>query len=175
MVTHYTPASLYDHVHQATGHSGLPGIAWHGMAWHRDHSLNARFTTKDAHTSRPVSPGCAHGAICQASTDYRRIHRETTTLVGQQFFSDAYTHSTPSFGNNRYTHILTDLASGQHYPIYTKDHSSPELSVRIGAFFDLTPSSGSTAVEKGLPAQYLLFRQHSEGLYFSRLENYNFI
>ena len=35
--------------------------------------------------------------------------------------------------------------------------------------------SGSTAVEKGLPARYLLFRQHSEGLYFSRLENYNFI
>ena len=72
----------------------------------------------------------------QESTDYRRIHRETIILVGQQFSLDAYTHS--SFGNNRYTHILTDLASGQYYPIYTKDRSAPELSARIGAFFDLT-------------------------------------
>jgi hypothetical protein len=51
----------------------------------------------------------------------------------------AYTHSTPSFRNNRYTHILTDLASRQYYPMYTKDRSAPELSARIGAFFDLTP------------------------------------
>ena len=104
------------------------------MAWHCDHSLNARFTTKDAHTNRPVCPG-----MRQASTDYRRIHRETTTLVGEQFSLDAYTHSTPSFRNNRYTHILTDLAWGQYYPIYTKDRSSPELSACIRAFFDLTP------------------------------------
>ena len=26
-----------------------------------------------------------------------------------------------------------------------------------------------------MPARYLLFRQHSEGLYFSRVENYDFI
>ena len=145
MVTHYTPASLCDHVHQATGHPGLPG-----MAWHCDHSLNTRFTTKDAHTSRPICPGCAHGAMRQASTDYRRIHRDTTTLVGQQSSLDAYTHSTPSFRNYRYTHILTDLASGQYYPVFTKDRSASELCARIGAFFDLTPNG--TTIPLGLIA-----------------------
>ena len=35
--------------------------------------------------------------------------------------------------------------------------------------------SGTTAVKAGLPARYLLFRQHSGGLYFSRVENFNFI
>ena len=74
-----------------------------------------------------------------AITSTYRCYIPTTTLVGQQFSLDAYTHSTPSFRNNRYTHILTDLASGQHYPIYTKDRSAPELCARIGAFFDLTP------------------------------------
>jgi hypothetical protein len=132
------------------------------MAWHRDHSLNARFTTKDAHTSRPVCPGCAHGAMRQASTDYRRIHRETTTLVGQQFSLDAYTHSTPSFRNNRYTHILTDLASGQYYPVYTKDRSAPELCARIAAFFDLTPNG--TTIPLGLIASSGMTQRPTTGL-----------
>ena len=35
--------------------------------------------------------------------------------------------------------------------------------------------NGSMAVEDGLPAGYLLFRQHSEGLYFARVGNFNFI
>ena len=34
---------------------------------------------------------------------------------------------------------------------------------------------GTSALADGLPARYLLFRQHSEGLYFSRAENYYFI
>ena len=34
---------------------------------------------------------------------------------------------------------------------------------------------GSTALGKGMPARYLLFRQHSEGLYFPRVGNYIFI
>jgi hypothetical protein len=35
--------------------------------------------------------------------------------------------------------------------------------------------NGSMAVLDGLPANYLLFRQHSEGLYFARVGNFNFI
>ena len=34
---------------------------------------------------------------------------------------------------------------------------------------------GSSALSAGLTARYLLFRQHSDGLYFSRVENYNFV
>jgi hypothetical protein len=35
--------------------------------------------------------------------------------------------------------------------------------------------NGSMAVLDGLPAEYHLFRQHSEGLYFARVGNFNFI
>jgi nitroreductase len=35
--------------------------------------------------------------------------------------------------------------------------------------------NGSMAVLDGLPAEYLLFRQHSEGLYFAWVGNFNFI
>ena len=35
--------------------------------------------------------------------------------------------------------------------------------------------NGSMSVLDGLPAEYLLFRQHSEGLYFARVGNFNFI
>lgn len=36
-------------------------------------------------------------------------------------------------------------------------------------------STGAMALEAGLPANYLLFRQHSEGLYFARGDNFQFI
>ena len=35
--------------------------------------------------------------------------------------------------------------------------------------------NGSMAVLDGLPAEFLIFRQHSEGLYFARAANFNFI
>lgn len=35
--------------------------------------------------------------------------------------------------------------------------------------------NGSMAVNDGLPAEFLLFRQHSEGLYFARRENFDLI
>ena len=35
--------------------------------------------------------------------------------------------------------------------------------------------NGSMAASDSLPAEYLLFRQHSEGLYFARAGNFNFI
>ena len=93
--------------------------AWHGMA-PRPFSQCSLHHKRCTHLPSGLYKRCAHGAMRQASTDYHRIHRETTTLVGQQFSLDAYTYSIPSFRNNRYTHILTDLASGQYYPIYTK-------------------------------------------------------
>lgn len=34
---------------------------------------------------------------------------------------------------------------------------------------------GSSALSNGMPARYLLFRKHSEGLYFPRVGNYVFI
>ena len=45
------------------------------------------------------------------------------------------------------------------------------LQFHIHSRYDL----GTSALADGLPARYLLFRQHSEGLYFSRIGNYNFI
>ena len=64
----------------------------------------------------------------QASTDHRRQHREKPTVAGQQFSLDAYTHTSLSYRRSKYGDLLTDLATGQIYPLFTKDRSSEEVS-----------------------------------------------
>ena len=135
MVTSYTTPSLYDHVHQVTGHPGK-----HGMAWHRDNSENAAYNADDEAVPRPVCTACINGTMHQVPTDHRRVHRPPPTIPGQQFALDAFTHNVKSARHYRYCDLLTDLATGQTYPVFTKNRSADELATNMKTFFDIHPA-----------------------------------
>ena len=135
LVTSYVVPSLYDHVHLVTGHPGPVA-----MAWHQKHSTNAAYSTQDARQSRPVCTSCTYGGMHQTRTNHHRVHRVPTTFPGQQWVLDAYTHTHTSRRAYRYCDLLTDLATGRIYPIFTKDRSASELCHQISVFFVLHPS-----------------------------------
>ena len=110
------------------------------MAWHQKNSTNAGYTSKDASKSRPVCPSCVYGGMHQTRTSHHRQHRGQPTIPGQQFSLDAYTHTRASYRNHVYCDLLTDLATGRIYPIYTKDRSASELVTKVSIFFALHPS-----------------------------------
>ena len=135
LVTSYSVPSLYDHVHLVTGHPS-PSV----MAWHQENSTNAAFTPKDAAAPRPVCPSCAYGAMSETRTDHHRVHRTPTTIPGQQFALDAYDHTHKSHRRFIYCDMLTDLASGRIYPVFTKDRSAKELISQLSLFFAQYPA-----------------------------------
>ena len=135
LVTSYSVPSLYDHVHLVTGHPS-PSV----MAWHQKYSLNAAFTAKDAGMSRPVCQSCVYGSMHQTRTDHHRQHRLRTTIPGQQFTIDAYSHTRASYRRKLFCDLLTDTANGRIYPIFTKDRSSKELISQLSIFLALHPS-----------------------------------
>ena len=104
------------------------------MSWHQKNSINAGYTPKDAAVSRPVSSSCFYGAMHQTRTDRYRQHRSAPTVSGQQFSLDAYTYNRPSYRRHLYCDLLTDLATGRIYPLYTKDRSAPELVDKLSIF-----------------------------------------
>ena len=110
------------------------------MAWHQKHSTNAAYTFRDASLERPVCPACVYGSMHQTRTDHRRKHREPTTVAGQQFSLDAYSHNTVSYRRSKYCDLLTDLATGHVYPLYTKDRSSVDLCHQATMLFVSHPS-----------------------------------
>jgi hypothetical protein len=134
MVTSYTPPSKYDQVHRATNHPGKET-----MLWHRENSRNAAFTDVDAAASRPVCQCCVEATLRQTATDHRRIHRPLPTIAGQQFCMDAFSHNHKSLHGYRYCDLVTDLASRQVYPVFTKDRSAEELCERISVLFRSHP------------------------------------
>ena len=87
-VAQFKPVSLYDHIHQVTGHSGKKAIKWH-----RENSLNAKYTDKDESKGRGIRKGCVYGALSPTNTDQYREHREMPLIPGQCFSLDAYTHT----------------------------------------------------------------------------------
>ena len=87
-----------------------------------------------------VCPASVYGSMHQTRTDHRRKHREPTTVTGQQFSLDAYSHSTVSYRRSKYCDLLTDLATGQVYPLYTKDRSSLDLCHQGTMLFVSHPS-----------------------------------
>ena len=125
LVTSVHSSSTYDKLHGALLHPGEQG-----MAWHRQFTPGAAYTNKDAATPRPLCRACVEGSMRQASTDHLRIHRAPAHSFGTQFALDAYSHSHKSLRGYKYADIFTDLTTGRMYPVFTKDRSAPELSLR---------------------------------------------
>ena len=121
-------------MHQVTGHPGL-----HGMNWHQQHSTNAAYTHIDANTPRPVCTACLYGTMHQTSTDHRKVHRDPTTIPGQQFALDAFSNTKRSSRHHRHCDLFTDLATGQIFPVFTKDRSALELVTKTTIFFRTHP------------------------------------
>ena len=90
--------------------------------------------------SRPVCTSCVYGAMHRTRTDRYRQHRPKPTVT-EQFSLDASTHTRPLFYRHLYCDLLTDLATGRIYPLYTKDPSASELVDKLSIFFALHPSS----------------------------------
>ena len=134
LVTSHSVPSLYDHVHSVLGH---PGYA--GMAWHQKNTVNAAYTFRDASASRPVCASCVYGSMRQTNTDHRRQHREQPTVAGQQFSLDAYTHTSLSYRRSKYCDLLTDIATGQIFPLFTKDRSSEDICHQLTIFLVAHP------------------------------------
>lgn len=153
-----------------TGHPGL-----HGMSWHRQHSINAGFTSQDAAASRPVCPTCAYGSMHQANTNHLREHRPLPTIPGQQFVLDAYTNSTRSYRNYKYCDLLTDQATGQIYSIFTKSRTAEELCERIAVFFDMHPA-WQTAASPSTPRYVRVDPENNykSEMFLSLMSKYNY-
>ena len=126
----FRPISIYDHVHMITGHPGEKG-----MKWHRENSLNGKYTDNDLNRNRGVCQGCVYGGAHQTPTDPYRDHRPIPLIPGQCFTLDAYTHSTRSSRGHLYCDIFTDLATRRHYPVFTKDRSAHELCEKTRQLF----------------------------------------
>ena len=118
----FKPMSLYDHIHQVTGHCGVKG-----MKWHKENSLNAKYTDNDELKDRGICQGCVYGALSPTNTDQYRTHREIPLIPGQCFSLDAYTHTSKSSRGRKYCDLYTDLATRRIYPVFTKDRSGQEL------------------------------------------------
>ena len=121
-VAQFKPVSLYDHIHQVTGHSGKKAIKWH-----RENSLNAKYTDRDESKDRGICKGCVYGALSPTNTDQYREHREMPLIPGQCFSLDAYTHTSMSTRGRKYCDLYTDLGTRRIYPVFTKNRSAQEL------------------------------------------------
>ena len=77
----FRPKSLYDHIHNVTGHTGE-----RGMKWHRDNSLNGKYTDDDVDKHRGVCQGCVYGSLHQTRTDpYRDFGRNLAKNIRCEF------------------------------------------------------------------------------------------
>ena len=110
------------------------------MEWHQQHSKNAAYTLIDASTPRPVCTACTYGTMQQTSTDHRRQHRPNPTVPGQQFVLDAFTNIHLSSRHHKHCDLFTDLATGQTFPVFTKDRSAAELVSKATIFFQSHPA-----------------------------------
>ena len=109
------------------------------MNWHQKHSTNAAYTTTDTNTPRPLCTACIYGIIHQTSTDHRKVHRDPTTIPGQQFALDAFANTARSSRHHKHCDLFTDLAKGLIFPVFTKDRSALELVTKTTIFFRTHP------------------------------------
>ena len=130
----FKPQSLYDHLHMVTGHPGIKV-----MKWHRENSLNAKYTDADASKHRNQCQGCIFGELGPTNTDQYREHREIPLIPGQCFTLDAYTHHCYSNRGRKYCNLFTDLATRRIYPVFTKSREAHELCQQVQLLFHQKP------------------------------------
>jgi hypothetical protein len=99
-----------------------------------------RTPLKDAAQSRPVCQSCVYGSMHQTRTDRYRENRPPTSIRGQQWTVDAYSHTRASYLRKMYCDLFTDIGRGRIYPVFTKDRSSKELIFQTSILFALHPS-----------------------------------
>jgi hypothetical protein len=110
------------------------------MAWHQKNSTNAAYTATDAAQSRPVCQFCVYGSMHQTRTDRYREQRPHTTIIGQQWSVDAYSHNRSTYRRKLYRDLFTDNGNGRTHCVYTKDRSSKELISQTSILFALHPA-----------------------------------
>jgi hypothetical protein len=88
----------------------------------------------------PVCASCAYGSMHQTFTNHRRQHRRPTDIPGQQLCMDAYSHPHESRSRVKYCDVVTDLASGYVFPVFTNNRSAPELCHKLANLFFCHPS-----------------------------------
>ena len=76
----------------------------------------------------------------QTNTNHLRAHRALPIHPGKQFALDAYTNTTRSYRKYKYCDILTDIATGQSYPLLTVSRSAAELCRKMRVFLDMHPT-----------------------------------
>ena len=122
--------SLYEDVHASTGHPG-----YIGMRWHRQNTIEANYTDKDAAAARGICQGCALGGAHQYPTNQHYVKSIVAHDPGQQFVVDAFTHHSVRTSEFIYAQFFTDLASRQVYPVFTKSKLVTELIARMALLF----------------------------------------
>lgn len=78
-------------------------------------------------------------APCVKHLRHRKTHRDPTTIPGQQFALDAFTNTATSSRQHRHCDLFTDLATGQVFPVFTKDRKAVELVTKTTIFFRTHP------------------------------------
>ena len=124
------PKSLYEDVHTSTGHPG-----YIGMRWHQQNTIGANYTVKDAAAARGICQGCALGSAHQYPTNQHYVKSTVAHDPGQQFVVNTFTHHSVGTSEFIYAHLLTDLASRQVYPVFTKSKLVTELITRMALLF----------------------------------------
>jgi hypothetical protein len=100
-------------------------------------STNAAYTATDAAQSRPVCQSCVYGSMHQTRTDRYREQRPHTTIIGQLWSVDAYSHNRSTYRRKLYRDLFTDNGNGRTHCVYTKDRSSSILNLYHKRLFSL--------------------------------------
>ena len=133
------------------------------MQWHRENSLNAKYSDSDENKRRGICQGCVYGSLAPTNTDQYRQHREIPLIPGQCFSLDAYTHTKVSSRGRLYCDLFTDLATRCVYPVFTKDRSAQELCQQARMLFLQNPDWHTNASRE----QVRFIRLDSESNYRS--------
>ena len=109
----------------------MPLPANRDMRCHQENTIGANYTDKDAAAARGICQGCALDSAHQFPTNQHYVKSTVAHDPGQQLVVGAFTHHSVGTSGFIYAHLLTDLASRQVYPVFTKSKLVTELIARM--------------------------------------------